>query len=114
MKLATQAAIEEKPGCITSALRIIGDKWTALILRDLSTGPLTFGQIEASLQGISPRTLSQRLEMLVTEEIIEKNSYCEHPPRFKYGLTKKGSELQNVLRSMAEWGSKYHSDDCSI
>ena len=104
--------IEQKPGCIGSALKIIGDKWTALILRDLSTDPHTFSELESALDGISPRTLSQRLEMLISEKIISKNIYCQHPPRYYYSLTDKGIELQNVLLSMAEWGAKYHSTGC--
>lgn len=105
--------IEQKPGCIGSALKIIGDKWTALILRDLAASPHTFSELETNLVGISPRTLSQRLEMLIKEEIINKSLYCEHPPRYNYSLTEKGLELQNVLFSMAEWGAKYHSGGCS-
>jgi DNA-binding HxlR family transcriptional regulator len=111
MTPVVESNIEQKPGCITSALKIIGDKWTALILRDLSSAPHTFGELESSLSSISPRTLSQRLEMLVHEEIISKTLYCEHPPRYNYSLTEKGVELENVLFSMAEWGAKYHSSD---
>lgn len=111
MNTATQQQIEEKPGCITSALKIIGDKWTALIIRDLASAPHTFGELESNLTGISPRTLSQRLEMLISEEIVVKSLYCQHPPRYNYNLTEKGTELENVLFSMAEWGAKYHSTD---
>ena len=96
-----------KPGCIEAALHIIGDQWTALILRDLALAPCTFSQLETSLQSISPRTLSQRLEHLVNQQIIEKQLYCPHPPRYHYALTKKGRELQEVLEKMAEWGEKY-------
>jgi DNA-binding HxlR family transcriptional regulator len=111
MNLVAPQEIEQKPGCITSALKIIGDKWTALIIRDLASAPHTFGELEANLVGISPRTLSQRLEMLMHEQIIIKTLYCQHPPRYNYSLTEKGTELENVLFSMAEWGAKYHSDN---
>lgn len=104
-------SIEQKPGCITSALKIIGDKWTALIIRDLASAPSTFGELETNLVGISPRTLSQRLDFLMEEQIITKTLYCQHPPRYNYSLTEKGAELENVLFSMAEWGAKYHSSD---
>lgn len=104
-------SIEQKPGCITSALKIIGDKWTALIIRDLASAPSTFGELETNLVGISPRTLSQRLDFLIEEKIITKTLYCQHPPRYNYSLTEKGTELENVLFSMAEWGAKYHSSD---
>lgn len=91
-------------------MRIMGDKWTALMLRDISSGVNTFSGLEVSLTGISPRTLSQRLVMLENESILDKRQYCEHPPRSKYLLTQKGSELQGVLNKIGEWGAKYH--DC--
>lgn len=103
-----QTTQHDQPLCIQTTLRIMGDKWTALILRDLVDGTNTFSCLEVSLKGISPRTLSQRLEMLQSEGIIDKRQYCEHPPRSKYLLTKKGTELQDVLIKMAEWGAKYH------
>lgn len=97
----------QKPGCIENALCIIGDQWTALILRELTAEPRTFSQLESSLQPISPRTLSQRLEHLVRQEVLSKQMYCERPPRYNYTLTPKGSELLEVLAKMAEWGEKY-------
>jgi len=101
--------IEQKPGCIQSCLSILGDKWTALILRDLTAEAQTFCALEASLDGISPRTLSQRLEKLVKEGIIVKKLYCEHPPRYQYQLTAKGESLNEVLCKMADWGARYSS-----
>lgn len=108
----------EQPLCIESALRIIGDKWTAKILRDISSGNTTFSALEKSLECISPRTLSQRLDMLESESIVSKQQYCQHPPRYQYVLTNKGTELQEVIQKMAEWGGRYYSKgdrlDCSL
>lgn len=108
VKIRPQTSIEEKPGCIQSALCILGDKWTPLLLSELVQRDLTFSDLEKSLEGISPRTLSNRLDKLLHEEIIQKILYCEKPKRYRYSLTKKGNELQTVLRKMAEWGEKYH------
>lgn len=99
--------IEQRPGCIQETLRILGDKWTALILLQISSADATFSQLEIALEGISPRTLSQRLDKLEAENIICRLKYCEHPPRYRYQITKKGTELQSVLRKMADWGAKY-------
>ena len=99
----------EQPLCIQTTLRIIGDKWTAKILRDLNADINTFSALETSLESISPRTLSQRLDMLETEQIVTKVQYCERPPRYKYVLTDKGQELQNVTQKMAEWGGRYYA-----
>lgn len=100
--------IEQRPGCMQAALKILGDKWTALILLELSESQATFSQLEVSLEGISPRTLSQRLNKLETEQIIARHQYCEKPPRYHYQLTQKGKDLQSVLKKMADWGAKYH------
>jgi len=110
MKTKSSAkAIEPRAGCIASAMEIIGNKWTALILRDLYAGPRRFTELEKSVTGINPRTLSQRLDDLEKHAIITKQSFCEVPPRTEYALTKKGEALMPVLRQMAEWGTRYYS-----
>ncbi len=86
----------------------MGDKWTALIVRDLSSAKAKFGDLESSLGSISPRTLSQRLDKLEKEQIIIRRLYCERPPRYTYELTKKGEELQEILVKMSDWGARHH------
>ena len=93
--------------CIANALSIFGDKWTPLLVREMTRCPLTFSDLESAVEGISPRTLSQRLNKLIDEDIVVKNIYCQHPPRYNYSLTKKGADLQSILNDMAAWGSKY-------
>jgi DNA-binding HxlR family transcriptional regulator len=101
--------LESRVGCIASAMEIIGNKWTALILRDLASGPKRFSTLEKSVGGINPRTLSQRLDDLEAHAIISKASYAEVPPRIEYTLTEKGEDLVPVLKQMAAWGDKYYS-----
>ncbi|HSX31209.1 MAG TPA: helix-turn-helix domain-containing protein [Candidatus Saccharimonadales bacterium] len=100
--------LEPKAGCIASAMEIIGSKWTALILRDLSSGPKRFGELEKSVGNINPRTLSQRLDDLEKHAIITKTSFAEVPPRVEYSLTHKGEDLVPVLKAMSAWGDKYY------
>ena len=69
---------------------LIGSKWTALIVHDLSEGPRRFTELEHACPGISPRTLSERLHMLERQGIVERHSYPESPPRVEYELTDKG------------------------
>jgi DNA-binding HxlR family transcriptional regulator len=107
-RLAGTGVLESKEGCIASAMQIIGNKWTALILRDLAGGSKRFCELERSLAGISPRTLSQRLDALESCGIITKQSFAEVPPRTDYTLTAKGRDLIPVLKQMAAWGTKYH------
>ncbi len=100
--------IEKKNGCILSALSILGDKWSALLLGHLFANPKTFSELNSLLPGISPRTLSARLDDLEKSEIITKKIYCQRPPRYKYHLTKKGQDLRSILVQMANWGQKYN------
>lgn len=108
--LSTQSKIEPKEGCLTSCLLVLGNKWTALILRDLSDGPRRFTQLERSLKGISPRTLSQRLDDLENHQIVTKRQFAETPPRIEYTLTEKGRDFIPVLKQMANWGTKYYEN----
>lgn len=110
MKLAqTSTKIESKDGCLAGCMEIIGNKWTALILRDLAKGPQRFGELEKSIHGMSPRTLSQRLDDLEQHNIVSKKSFAEVPPRIEYTLTPKGQDLVPVLKQMATWGDKYYA-----
>ncbi len=100
--------IETVDGCIKSCLAVLGNKWTALILRDLSGGPRRFTELQRSLSNISPRSLSQRLDDLEMHQIIIKKQFAEAPPRVEYTLTEKGRDFIPVLKQMADWGTKYY------
>jgi len=99
--------MEEQVQCcpIEKTLRVIGGKWTILILRDLFKGTRRFGELQRSLQGISPKTLSERLRQLEAQGIIRRVIYPEIPPRVEYSLTEKGESLQTILDDIRTWGS---------
>jgi DNA-binding HxlR family transcriptional regulator len=103
------SSLESRDGCIASAMGVIGNKWTALILRDLVDGPQRFSELEKSVGNINPRTLSQRLDDLEECQIITKKSFAEVPPHIEYTLTAKGRDLVPILKQMATWGEKYLS-----
>jgi DNA-binding HxlR family transcriptional regulator len=105
---ATLSTLEPKTGCLEAALAVIGNKWTALILHDLSSGSKRFCEIERQSGGINPRTLSQRLDDLEQHGIIEKQRLTDCPTRSCYQLTKKGQDLLPVLEKMSAWGKKYY------
>lgn len=105
--LVVTKPLEPKVGCIAGAMDIIGNKWTALILRDLFSGPKRFCELERSVGSINPRTLSQRLDDLEAHGIITRRSYAQAPPRIEYGLTPKGTDLLPILQQMAAWGQKH-------
>ena len=108
-KVLNDKEIESRPGCVAAALSILGNKWTALVVKELSEGCARFSELEQSLKGISPRTLSQRLDEMERCGLITKKSFAEVPPRVEYTLTKKGRDLIPILKSMADWGEKYYS-----
>ena len=89
---------------VAACAEIIGARWTALLVHDLSEGPRRFSQLERSCHGISPRTLSERLRALESEGIVERESYPEAPPRVEYTLTEKGASLLPVIDAMREFG----------
>ena len=99
-----------KTDCVARALAIFGDKWTLLLVRELTRCPQTFSDLESSLDGISRRTLSQRLNKLVEDGIVKKTMYCEHPPRYNYSLTEKGADLQLILKNISSWSNKYETN----
>jgi DNA-binding HxlR family transcriptional regulator len=100
--------IEPRIGCVAAAMEIIGAKWTSLLVKELASGPKRFCEFEEAIPKINPRTLSQRLDDLEAHGIVTKERFNEVPPRIEYKLTAKGQDLIPVLRSMAEWGNKYH------
>src|SRR5579864_8678411 len=87
--------------------KIISGKWTLLIIRDLASGVKRFNQLERSLHGISPKTLSERLRSLEEEGIISRQTFAEVPPRVEYSLTEKGHDLVHVIESMRSYGKRW-------
>ena len=82
-------------------------KWTILVIRDLAAGCSRFCELERSLAGISPRTLSLRLRALEDEGIVERNTYPEVPPRVEYALTDKGRALLPLIEDMRQYGREW-------
>jgi DNA-binding HxlR family transcriptional regulator len=89
---------------VETALKIIGPKWTVLIIKELLVGMKRFGEIEKALGGISPRTLSLRLSTMEQSGILERKVFAEVPPRVEYRLTASGKALEHVLSAMEQWG----------
>ena len=109
--MRTMNPVHEATSCAVAACaEIIGAKWTALLVHDMSEGPRRFSQLEHSCAGISPRTLSERLRALEVEGIVERRSYAESPPRVEYELTEKGEALLPIIDEMRHFGHDYLSD----
>jgi DNA-binding HxlR family transcriptional regulator len=101
------------PVCATAD--IICGKWTILVIRDLAEGRSRFCELERSLAGISPRTLSLRLRALEEQGIVERHTYAEVPPRVEYSLTPKGEALVPLIDDMRRYGREFLGvDDCAV
>ena len=101
----TMNDVHDRGDCAVAATaEVIATKWTPLIVHDLSEGPRRFMQLEHACPGISPRTLSERLDTLERAGIVIRRSYPESPPRVEYELTEKGRALLPIIREMRKFG----------
>ena len=99
------------PVCRTA--EVVCGKWTLLVIRDLAEGASRFCELERSLEGISPRTLSLRLRALEEEGIVERHTYPEVPPRVEYALTEKGEALVPLVEDMRRYGTRWLLGDAA-
>jgi DNA-binding HxlR family transcriptional regulator len=105
------AVDETCPVCRTAD--IVCGKWTLLLVRELAEGRSRFCELERSLSGISPRTLSLRLRGLEEQAIVERHTFGEVPPRVEYALTEKGRALLPIIDDMRSYGEHWLGTDGS-
>ena len=105
MQMRTMNPVHNAGCCnVAACAEILGAKWTAVLVHDLSEGARRFSELEHACVGISPRTLSERLRVLEAEGILVRRSYPESPPRVEYELTEKGEALLPIIDAMREFG----------
>jgi DNA-binding HxlR family transcriptional regulator len=92
---------------VSNCAEIISGKWTLLVIRDLADGSRRFCELERSLEGISPRTLSLRLRALEEHGCVARHTYPEVPPRVEYALTEKGRALVPLIEDMRAYGKRW-------
>ena len=105
--MRTMRPVHDAECAVACTAEIIGSKWTAIIVHDLSEGARRFSELERACPGISPRTLSERLDMLERQGILERHSYPESPPRVEYVLTGKGQALLPIIDAMSAFGHEW-------
>src|SRR6478752_3147053 len=98
---------------VTACAEILSGKWTILLIRDLAEGRSRFSELERSLEGISPRTLSLRLRALEEQGIVERKTFPEVPPRVEYSLTAKGEGLVPIIEDMRAYGEDWLGAECT-
>ena len=103
----------ERSGCpISLSLELLGDRWTLLIIRDLVfAGKTHFREFLQSDEGISSRTLAERLQTLQEEGILTRSDDPTHGLKTVYRLTEAGIDLLPVLATLGAWGSKHRKAD---
>lgn len=90
-------------GAVREVLDRIGDKWSLLVVGALREGPLRFGELERTIEGISQRMLTLTLKHLVEDGLVSRTAYAEVPPRVEYEVTELGKTLVPLVIALAEW-----------
>jgi DNA-binding HxlR family transcriptional regulator len=95
------------PCPIASALDVVGDRWTLVVLRTILAGRHRYGELADIPERISTNVLADRLERLAGFGLVSKSAYQSNPVRYEYRLTRKGADLLPVLQALAAWSAKH-------
>lgn len=109
------AKLAETEACGTKCplrrtLAVIEGKYTPLILKELFTGKKRFGQLRRLVNGISPKTLSDKLKDLTEKGVVERISYAEVPPKVEYRLTFRGQRIKGIVQQLQEFWEQEADD----
>ncbi len=100
--------LKDLPKCpVETTLKLIGEKWKILIIRDLLNGTRRFGELKKACSGISQKVLTTNLRAMEDDGLVTRKVFPEVPPRVEYTLTDVGYSLAPVLNAMASWGTDY-------
>lgn len=88
---------------VTSAVNLIGAKWTGLVIWQLLDGGRRYSELMQALPGISPKTLADRLQTLEERKIVQRHVWPTKPPRVEYTLTDRGHALSKVFTAIERW-----------
>lgn len=92
---------------VAEAAKLLGDKWTLMVLRDIGDGPQRFKDLERSVESISPSMLAARLRALEHCGMVTRTSYNEIPPRVEYALTEKGRDALPIVEALRAYGTRW-------
>ncbi len=99
---------EQKLNIIEDMCKVLGRRWTLLILGNLHTkDTVRFNELKRSLTGISSTVLSNRLLEMDREGLISKKIYPEIPPKVEYRLTERARELGIILKDLGRWAERW-------
>lgn len=92
-------------GCkfVRQILARIGDKWTVLIVMQLSAGPRRFNELRKQIGGVSQRMLTRSLRALERDGLITRTVFATNPPSVEYQLTELGRSLEDPIQRLGQW-----------
>ncbi len=94
------------PHLLEGVINVIGDKWSILIIGTVGNfGVLRFTELKKKLEGVSPKTLAEKLRRLERAGLVRRESFNEVPPRVEYSLTKGGAALRSAMVPLLHWAS---------
>ncbi|UQN07981.1 helix-turn-helix domain-containing protein [Deinococcus sp. QL22] len=100
---------QDHPDCgIRDVLERIGDKWTVLVIAELSPGPGRFRQLQRAVHGISQRMLTLTLRRLERDGLVSRTVVATIPPQVTYALTARGQSLTQVVQTLVTWAQAHH------
>ena len=105
--MSTAKTFTRSACAIANSLDVVGDKWSLLVVRDLLHGKRTYGELVNSPERIPTNILAERLNRLEGAGIIVSTPYQQHPKRYVYTLTPKGSALGDVLLAFVRWAKQH-------
>ena len=99
------------PACpVETTLRLVGNRWKVLIIRDLLDGTKRFNELRRSVGQITQKVLTANLRDMEESGLLTRTVYAEVPPRVEYTLTELGYSLRPVLEALGTWGTGYQKD----
>ncbi len=84
-------------------LDLLANKWSALAIGALEDGPMRFGELKRTLEGVSPKVLSATMKRLEEAELVDRRAFAEVPPRVEYSLTPLGRGAAAPLAHLRDW-----------
>lgn len=106
VRAVRRASFAEMPCSVAQALEVVGERWTLLVVRDCLLGVSRFDQLQQRL-GIARNVLTDRLDLLVGHQVLERRPYQERPVRHEYVLTERGRDLWHVVHALQQWGDRW-------
>lgn len=91
---------------VKKSLSLLGGKWTMMILYQLNTRTMRYGELKRAVVGISEKMLIQELNSLVEHKLVDKKAYPEIPPRVEYKLTELGMKTLPIIDQIASFGQE--------